>query len=339
MDLYSIWYLLIGIMFTCYAVLDGFDLGVGALHLFTRGDKERRVLLNSIGPVWDGNEVWFVVGVGSLFGAFPDAYAAAFSGFYLSLMILLVGLIFRGVAIELRSKEIDTRWRRTWDFFFAFGSVVPPVVFGIMLGNMVMGLPIGADKELPSLTFAQMLHPYPILIGLFVLSLFTLHGAMYLNLKTEGELQAKVKRWAKKCFYIFLVMYALATASTIIVFPHMVASFAQHWFAWVLAVATGLAVANIPRTLHKGYEYRALLNCACVIAGTIFLFGIGLFPTLLRSSIDPAFSLTAYNTASTEQTLRTMLWMAIVGIPFVCAYTLGIYWVFRGKVKVDKNGY
>lgn len=339
MDINTIWFLLLGVMFTCYAVLDGFDLGVGALHLLTRTDSERRVMLNAIGPVWDGNEVWLVTGIGALFGAFPEAYSTLFSGFYLMYMVMLVGLILRGVAIEFRSKEESPRWRHVWDVLFTMGSINPPVLFGIMVGNLVMGLPIGADGEAVGVSFLSLLRPYPILVGAFVLSLFTLHGSLYLNLKTEGDLQARIKGWSRKCFWIFLALYIATSAATILTQPHMIANFGRFWWAWILVGMTVLAVANVPRTLHLGYELRALLNSACIIAGTFTLFGIGIFPNLVRSSIDPAYSLNIYNSAATDTTMNIMLIMVIVGIPFVLAYTIGIYWVFRGKVKVDKNGY
>jgi|AGTN01.1.fsa_nt_gi cytochrome d oxidase, subunit II (cydB) len=335
MDINITWFLLLGIMFTFYAVLDGFDLGVGTLHLFTRRDRERRVFLNAIGPVWDGNEVWLVVGVGALFGAFPNAYATLFSGFYLLYMLLLVGLIFRGVAIEFRNKEKPRIWRGFWDVIFALGSALPPVLFGIMVGNMVAGVPIGADGEFMDNSLGALLRPYPILVGFFVLSLFTLHGAMYLNLKTERALQARVKTWARRCFYVFLLMYGITTAATVYYYPHMIHNFGEHWWAWVLVVLQVLAVANVPRTLHLGYEVRALVNLACVIAGTFTLFGIGVFPNLLISSIDPAYSITIYNSASSHSTLWLMLWMVVIGTPFIACYTIGIYWVFRGKVSMD----
>lgn len=335
MDINITWFLLLGVMFTFYAVLDGFDLGVGTLHLFTRRDDERRVFLNAIGPVWDGNEVWLVVGVGALFGAFPNAYATLFSGFYLLYMLLLVGLIFRGVAIEFRNKEKPRMWRGFWDIVFALGSALPPVLFGIMVGNMVAGVPIGADGEFTDNSLSTLLRPYPILVGFFVLSLFTVHGAMYLNLKTEGELQAKVKTWARRSFFVFLVMYGVTTAATIYYYPHMIANFGEHWWAWILVALQVLAVLNVPRTLHLGYEVRALVNSACVIAGTFMLFGIGVFPNLLLSSIDPAYSITVYNAASSSSTLWIMLWMVVIGTPFIACYTIGIYWVFRGKVGID----
>ena len=337
MDLNILWFLLIGGMFTAYAVLDGFDLGVGILHLFTRTDAERRAMITSIGPVWDGNEVWLVTGVGALFGAFPDAYSTLFSGFYTVYVLILVGLIFRGVAIEFRNLEASGRWRRSWDFLFAVGSIVPTLMFGIMVGNLIVGIPIGPDKEVIAENFFALLRPYPILVGIFVLSLFTLHGALWLNFKMTGELQTRVKGWAKRCFWIFLAMYIVTSGATIYLYPHMIANFGHFWWAWILVVLTVLAVLNVPRTLHLGYELRALLNVACIIAGTFTLFGIGVFPNLIRSSLDAAYSLNLHNAASSSSTLGIMLIMAIVGIPFIMSYTVGIYWVFRGKVVVDKE--
>jgi len=339
MDLTTVWFLFVGAMFIGYAMLDGFDLGVGVLHLLTRTDAERRITLNSIGPVWDGNEVWFVVGMGALFGAFPHVYAAMLSGFYVPFVLLLVALIFRGVAIEFRSKEHWGWWRSLWDGVFALGSAVPPVVFGIMIGNVIAGLPIGPSHEFTSSSFFALFHWYPLLVGLFVLSLFALHGALYLNLKTEGELQVRAKKWARWCFGVFLVLYLATTGATLFFYPHMIASFQHHWWAWTLVVLTVLAVANVPRSLHKGQEYRALVTSSCVIAGTFGLFGIGMFPTLLRSSLNPAWSLDVYNAASSPGTLKIMLIMAVIGMPFVLAYTLGVYWVFRGKVRKDKLHY
>jgi cytochrome d ubiquinol oxidase subunit II len=307
--------------------------------LFVRTDAERRLFLNSIGPVWDGNEVWLVVGIGALFGAFPLIYATAFSGFYLVCILLLVALIFRAVAIEFRSKELSTRWRGAWDVVFAIGSILPPVLFGLVIGNLIIGLPIGPNGELPTFSLLSLIKPYPILVAAFVLSLFVLHGAIYLNMKTEGELQAKVQRWARRTFFVFLALYVTTTGVTLAYFPQASEPFHHHVWPWVLAAMTVLAVANIPRTLHKGYEFRALLNSACVIAGTVFLFGIGLLPVMLRSTLNPAWSLDIYNSASSPGTLKIMLLMVVVGMPFVLTYTAAVYWVFRGKVKVDKHGY
>jgi len=339
MDLNIIWFLLIGVMFTLYAVLDGFDLGVGTLHLLSRTDDDRRILLNSIGPVWDGNEVWLVTGIGALFGAFPSVYASAFSGFYLVVMLLLGALICRAISIELRSKENMRWWRMLWDTLFTVGSITPPVLFGLVLGNLVMGLPIDASGEFKSLGLRDLVKPYPLLVAVFVLSIFTLHGAVYLNVKTDGKLQRKVRGWAHICFWIFLSLYVVTTAVTLTAYPHMIANFTEHWWAWILVGLTFLAVANLPRCLHKGYHLQALMTSGCVIAGTVVLYGVGMFPNLLPSSLSLAWSLTIYNSAASAATLKIMLIFALCGMPFVLAYTIGIYWVFRGKVQVDKHSY
>ncbi|MBM3792181.1 MAG: cytochrome d ubiquinol oxidase subunit II, partial [Acidobacteria bacterium] len=194
MDLNTIWFLLIGILFIGYAILDGFDLGVGALHLLTRSDHERRVLLNSIGPVWDGNEVWLVTGGGALFAAFPQAYATVFSGFYTALMLLLLMLIFRAVAIEFRSKQPMTWWRSLWDTSFGISSIVSSLLLGTALGNIARGVPLGGDYEFMG-SFGGLLNPYALLVGVTTLALFMMHGAIYLVLKTDGDVQVKVRGW------------------------------------------------------------------------------------------------------------------------------------------------
>lgn len=338
MDINLVWYLLVGVLLIGYAILDGFDLGVGALHLFSKGDEERRTLLNSIGPVWDGNEVWLVTAGGALFAAFPHAYATAFSGFYIPFMVLLFALIFRAVAIEFRSKEEMKWWRQMWDVSFSLASIVAAVLFGVAVGNLIAGLPIGADMEYEGTLF-DLLNPYALVVGVFNLSMFTMHGAIYLYLKTDGELQQKVKGWIYTAFFVFVAMFIVTTIYTLTVYHVMIENFSTIWVAWVVALLNTLAVANIPRALHLNLPFRAFVSSCCMIAGLIVLFGIGVFPNMIRSSIDPAFSLTAYNASSSDKTLGIMLIIAALGMPFVLAYTVSIYWVFRGKVEMDKFSY
>ncbi|ACF13395.1 cytochrome d ubiquinol oxidase, subunit II [Chloroherpeton thalassium ATCC 35110] len=359
MDLNTIWYLLIGVLLIGYAILDGFDLGVGALHLLAKDDNERRLLLNSIGPVWDGNEVWLITGGGALFAAFPHAYATAFSGFYLAFMLLLVSLISRAVSIEFRSKRESQAWRNFWDYSFSIGSVLSAILFGVAIGNMVAGIKIGSDMEYAG-TFFDLLTPYTVLAGVFNLALFTMHGAIYLFVKTEGDLQERVKGWAMRAFFVFLALYVIVTAATLYMKPEMIANFSfgkiqpatgsAHEliqsnqvvisvFAWIIVILNGLAIANIPRTLVHGKELQAFLSSACTIAALVFLFAVGVFPNMITSSLDPAYSLTIYNAASSEKTLFTMLIMALIGMPLVLSYTISIYWVFRGKTTITKHGY
>jgi cytochrome d ubiquinol oxidase subunit II len=332
------WFFLIGALLIGYAILDGFDLGVGVLHLFSRYDLERRTFINSIGPVWDGNEVWLVTAGGALFAAFPNAYATAFSGFYLAFMILLFMLIFRAVALELRSKEPMGWWRQTWDVAFSVASIVASVLFGVAVGNMVIGIPIGADMEYTG-SFLTLLRPYPLLVGLFNLAIFTMHGSVYLYLKTEGEIQQKVRRWIPRTFAFFLIFYVLTTIFTLAKIPSMLRNFDAFPAMWILVILNVLAIANIPRSIYFDQPLRAFLSSAAAIAALIVLFGMGIYPNMIVSTLDPKYSLTIYNAASSEKTLTIMLFIAMIGMPFVMAYTISIYWIFRGKVKLDKFSY
>src|SRR5580704_5971404 len=214
-DLNFIWFVLVGILFTGYAILDGFDLGVGALHLFTKKDEERRTMINAIGPVWDGNEVWLVTGGGALFAAFPNVYASVFSGFYLALILLLAALIFRGVAIEFRSKQPMRWWRQMWDVGFFLGSVLAAFLIGVALGNIAQGVPVDEQGELNG-SFGGLLTPYPILVGVTTVALFMMHGAIYGVMKTESELHDKLRGWARRCIIFFVICAVTLTMATLI---------------------------------------------------------------------------------------------------------------------------
>lgn len=337
-DLNTIWFLLIGVLFAGYGILDGFDLGVGSLHLLAKGDHNRRILLNSIGPVWDGNEVWLVTGGGALFAAFPNVYAAAFSGFYSAFMLLLAVLIFRAVAIEFRSKQDSAVWRRNWDIAFSVASMFIALLMGITLGNLIQGVPLAADREI-YLSFLSLLNPYALLAGITTLSLFMMHGAIYLVMKTEGELQEQVRGWVNNTIIFFVICYASITMATLIYFPKMAEPFKAHPYLFALAVLNMLSIANIPRMIHHKKEFFAFLSSCASIAALLGLFAIGVYPNMILSSINSAYNLTIYNGASSATTLRTMLIIACIGVPLVLTYTVGIYWVFRGKVKLDKSSY
>src|SRR5947208_4859538 len=219
-----VWFGLVGVLMAGYAILDGFDLGVGILHLFARDDDERRILMNSIGPLWDGNEVWLVVFGGAVFAAFPRAYAAAFSGFYTPFMLLLVALIFRAVSMEFRSKQEMTWWRQAWDVSFCAASTLAAFLFGVAVGNCIAGLPLGPNGDfVRSVPLTEMLRPYPVLVGLFAVATFAMPGAIYLYLKTEGELQQRVRRWMWRTFFVFLALYVLVSVFTLVGNPHSTA--------------------------------------------------------------------------------------------------------------------
>lgn len=337
-DLNTIWFILIGVLLAGYGILDGFDLGVGSLHLLTKSDLDRRLLLNSIGPVWDGNEVWLVTGGGALFAAFPDVYATAFSGFYIPFMLLLFMLIFRAVSIEVRSKSEGKRWRANWDRAFSISSMVIALLIGVAIGNVILGVPVDKDKEFYG-NLIDMLNPYALLVGLTTVAAFMMHGSIYLVMKTEGELQKQVKGWVNNTIIFFVITYVTATMATLIYIPHMVQPFRDHPVFFTLAVLNMLAIANIPREVNRGKEFLAFLSSSAAILSLMALFAVGLFPNFLISSINPEYNLTIYNAASSQKTLGIMLTMAVIGIPFVLAYTISIYWVFRGKVKLDKMSY
>lgn len=337
-DLNTIWFILVGVLLAGYAILDGFDLGVGAIYLFVKNDADRRVMLNSIGPVWDGNEVWLVTGGGALFAAFPHVYATVFSGFYTAFMLLLFMLIFRAVSIEFRSKRTLQWWRKSWDIAFSVSSIFIAFLMGVALGNIVTGIPIGADKEFAG-TFWDLINPYTTGVGVTTVALFMMHGTIYAVMKTEGGLQIKLKSWVNNTIIFFIIMYALVTLTTLVYFPHMVQSFKEYPALFIVAILNMLAIANIPREIHHNREFFAFLSSAASIVLLLALFAIGIFPDLVISSINPEYSLNLYNAASSQKTLGIMLTIAIIGIPFVLAYTISIYWIFRGKVKLDETSY
>lgn len=338
LNLNAVWFLLVGVLFTGYALLDGFDLGVGGLHLFTRTDEHRRIMLNSIGPVWDGNEVWLVTGGGALFAAFPNVYATVFSGFYLAFILLLFALIFRAVAIEFRSKQPMAWWRGMWDAGFAGGSVMSSFLIGVAMGNIAWGVPIDDRGEFAG-TFLGMLHPYALLLGITTVALFMMHGSIYVVMKTGGDLQDLVRRWVNRTVIVFIICYAVTTMATLIYVPHMAARVRAHPWLFSVAVANMLAIANIPREIHHRRDFRAFLSSCVAMMALMTLFGLEMFPHLVLSNPDPQNSLTIYNAASSQKTLGIMLTIALIGVPIVLAYTVSIYWVFRGKVKLDRMSY
>ncbi len=334
----TLWFILVGALFSGYAVLDGFDLGVGALHLFVRKDGERRVFLNAIGPIWDGNEVWLVTGGGALFAAFPEVYATVFSGFYLAFMLLLVALLFRAVAIEFRSKQRMKGWRNFWDTSFSVSSIASSLLIGVALGNIAWGIPLAPDHEYAG-DFLRIWKPYPLLLGVTTLSLFMMHGSIYLVLKTEGPLQEKLKGWVRHTMVFFILCYAFTTLATLLFVPHMLATIQKYPELFVVPALSVLSIANIPRNVSRGRGFGAFLSSAAALATLMALFGVGMYPNLVYSTPSPENSLTISNAASSPKTLQIMTVIAAIGMPLVVSYTASVYWIFRGKVKLDAHSY
>jgi cytochrome d ubiquinol oxidase subunit II len=295
-------------------------------------------MLNAIGPVWDGNEVWLVTGGGALFAAFPDVYATLASGFYLAVFLLLFCLIFRAVSIEFRSKQSSALWRQTWDVIFSVSSILAAFLFGVVIGNLVWGIPLGADKEFQG-SFFGLLGPYALLTGLTVVAVCMMHGSIYLTLKTQGEFHHTVRGWVNNTIVFFVIMYSLLTVLTLWWVPHMIEKFSTFPALFLVPVVNVLAIANVPRAMSKRKDFLAFLSSCAAIILLMFLFGLGIFPNLVLSNPNPQFSLTIYNASSSIKTLQTMLMIALIGMPLVLAYTVCIYRIFRGKVKLDQHSY
>lgn len=338
MSLEFIWFVLLAALLTGYAILDGFDLGVGILHPLARDERERRLFVNAIGPLWDGNEVWLVTFGGALFAMFPEAYATIFSGFYLPFMLLLVALITRAVSLEFRGKIAGERWRRLWDWSFFGASLVATLLFGVAVGNGIQGVPLDADGIYAG-RFRDLLGPYQLLVGLLAVALFALHGALFLYLKAEGPVQERLATSVWHVWGTFLVLYLLTTIFTLLAVPEAAANFRHYPWAGLVLVVNVLAIAYIPRALFLRRYGRAFLASTATIACMVFLFAMAVFPNILIARNDPAWSWTIYNAASSARTLTIGLIIAGIGMPFVLTYTGIVYWTFRGKVVIDEHSY
>ena len=340
-DLNITWFLLIGILIIGYAILDGFDLGVGVIQLFTKDENEKRVNINAIGPVWDGNEVWLLTGGGALFAAFPAVYATVFSGFYLAFMLLLTALIFRAVSFEFRKYSNDPKNKKLWDLAFGLGSLLPSILYGVAIGNILRGLPIQLvnGKIISSITFLGLLNPYSILIGVLSLVMFTMHGAVYMTMKSSGNQQENMVGLINKLWIAFVVLYLAATLATFFSAPYLFNSILGNPLFWVLIVLLFVAIIYIPVGLKSKKFGLTFLSSSVMIAAMILLMALSLFPRLVPSNINLDYSLTIYNASSTPRTLTTMLIIALIGMPFVVGYSIFIYRVFKGKVVINHDSY
>lgn len=338
MDLHVTWYLLLGVLLVGYAILDGFDLGVGIMHPLARTDHERRLFVNAIGPLWDGNEVWLVTFGGALFAMFPEAYATIFSGFYLALMLLLCALIFRAVSLEFRSKVSSESWRRGWDWAFFGSSLLATLLFGVAIGNAMWGIPLD-ERGLFVGSFFGLLGPYQLLVGLLAVSMFAMHGTIFLFLKTGGAVQERLGRWAWHTWGAFLALYMLTTVFTLVSVPRATTKFDRYPWGIILVLISILAIANIPRTLFNRRYGQAFLSSATVIATLLGLFGLAIFPNIVPASTGAEFHMTLENASSSDTTLKIGLLIVAIGFPFVLAYTSVIYWTFRGKVQLSEDSY
>jgi cytochrome d ubiquinol oxidase subunit II len=337
-DYPTCWFLLIGAVFTGYIILDGFDLGAGALHLFFNKEESRRIALNAIGPVWDGNEVWIVIGGGALFAGFPEVYGSLLSAFYIPFMLFLVAIIFRAISIEFRSKEPMAWWRRMWDVSYAVSSGLIAFLLGVILGNVIQGINLGPDHVFRG-SFVEFINPYALLMGITTLSLLMMHGAIYLVMKTENRLYTKLTIMVKNTTIFFVIMILLTSFYTLLYLPHMAVVIRHYPELFVLPVMMVLAIANITRQITRRKYLYAFISSAVTISLLMVLVAMELYPNMLLSKISPANNLTVYNASSSHQTLGIMLIMAAIGVPLVVSYTTFVFITFKGKVKLDEMSY
>ncbi len=338
MDLNTIWFLLVGVLIIGYAILDGFDFGVGTIHLFTKNEEDKRLMMNAIGPVWDGNEVWLLTGGGALFAAFPVVYATVFSGFYIALILLLAALIFRAVSFEFRGKVESAGWRRFWDAAFGLGSLLPAVLFGVAFGNILRGIPIDNAGNFMG-SFLGLLNPYSIVIGVLSLAMFLMHGANYMTMKSEGDLRERFVKLSGRFWILFIILYIIATFLTMFDAGFLFNGMTANPLFWILFILLLASILYQPVALKAKKYFAAFISSSISIASIIGISAVSLFPRLVPSSIDLNFSLTIYNASSTPRTLFTMLIIALIGMPLVITYTILIYRVFKGKVLLGKESY
>ncbi|WP_052436939.1 cytochrome d ubiquinol oxidase subunit II [Georgenia sp. SUBG003] len=331
MDLPLLWFLLIAVLWTGYLVLEGFDFGVGMLlKPFARDEKERRVLLRSIGPVWDGNEVWLLTAGGATFAAFPEWYATMFSGMYLPLLIILLALIVRICAIEWRAKIDDPVWRNRWDWAHTVGAWVPAVLWGVAFANLVQGMEIEVVDGNHQLVggFFSLITPFTVLGGVMTAVVFLTHGAVFLALKTDGEVRERAGVLAQR-----LSVVSLAVAGVWAVLAQTL--YSAHTLTWLpLAVAAASLVGVVVTTRARREGWAFMLNAVAIVAAVVLIFGV-MYPNVMPSSTDPTFSLSIDQAASTQATLTVMSVVALLLVPVVLAYQGWTYWVFRKRISTD----
>lgn len=360
-----IWWLFVGVLLVGFAITDGFDLGVGALLPFLgKTDDERRVIINTIGAHWDGNQVWFITAGGALFAAWPLVYATAFSGFYVALILTLFALFFRPVGFDYRSKVADPRWRSAWDWGLFAGGFVPALIFGVAFGNLLQGVPFSFDADLRVTyggTFWQLLNPFALLAGVVSLSMLLMHGSVYLQVRTEGAINERARRVTQAAGAVFILSFILAgiwvvngiegyrivsmppagVASTPLdkvveksagAWQANYGSYPLLWLAPVLGIAGALLAIAAARAKKA---VAAFVASSVMLSGVIFTAGIAMFPFVMPSSSDPRSSLTVWDSVSSHATLQIMFWVVVVFLPIVLAYTAWVYRVLRGKITVE----
>lgn len=360
-----IWWLFVGVLLVGFAVTDGFDLGVGALLPFLgKTDEERRVIINSVGATWDGNQVWFITAGGAIFAAWPLVYASAFSGFYIALMLTLFALFFRPVGFDYRSKLANPRWRTAWDWGLFAGGMVPALIFGVAFGNLLQGVPFSFDGDMRVTyggSFFQLLNPFALLTGIVSLSMLVMHGSVYLQIRTEGVIAERARKVTLLSGAVFSLCFIIAgiwiaygiqgyyiasmpPANTAFTPPEKTVdqavgawleNYHTHALLWLVPVLGLTCAALAILTARAGKPVLSFVMSSLMLASVIFTAGIAMFPFVMPSSSNPASSLTLWDATSSHKTLQIMFWVVLIFLPIVLAYTSWVYRVLRGKITVE----
>ena len=344
----TVWFTLVAFMIAAYVILDGFDIGAGIIHLYVaRTDDERRMVLQSIGPLWDGNEVWLLAGGGTLFLAFPKLYASSFSGFYLPLIIVLWLLVLRGISIEFRRHVSNPVWRPLWDVVFCGASLVLAVFYGAAIGNVVRGVSLDSDGYFFNqlwTTFGTgpdtgVLDWFTVIAGITALVALTVHGALWVALKTEGAVNERAKKVAGMAWIPLVVFVLLLTVTTYVVQPHVIPRMNSQPWAYLFPLLSAAGLAGIRLYVKRGRELHAFLSSCLLLAGLLLSAAVSLYPNVLPAVGNPANSLTVFNASAPAYSLGVALVWWIPGMIAVIAYTTFIYRKFAGKVRLDPEGY
>ncbi|GAA0763016.1 cytochrome d ubiquinol oxidase subunit II [Psychroflexus lacisalsi] len=333
------WFLVVGGLFSGYAILDGFDFGAGAWHMFFKKNSSRETALKAIDPTWHGNEVWLVIGGGTLFAGFPVFYGTLFSAMYTPFILFLLFIIFRGISIKFRNMEEMLWWRRMWDWGYSISSIMLAFLLGVVLGNILNGMPLDENFEYTGRGFFEFLNPFSVLVGVTSLALFMMHGAIYLLLKTEGKLYTRIQQFLKIGIAFFIISYVVTTGYGFFNLEHLLLVFNENKVLYVVPFLVFLSIANVPRLASKKKYGWAFIFTSLTIALLLGIVAFELYPRLLLSNSEIENSITIYNAAASTKTLKIMMGFVAVGGPLVLMYSYFVYKTFWGKVKTDAEGY
>ena len=329
MDLNIIWFFLVGVLFIGYSILDGFDLGVGMLQIFTKNEAEKQAALKAIAPFWDGNEVWLLTGGGALFAAFPHAYGTVFSGFYIAMMLVLVSLILRALSIEFRNQVESTSWKNVWDKVFTVSSLLVTVLLGVALGNIFVGIPLDGNMNFTG-SFFTLLRPVPLLVGITGMTMMVLQGATYLQLKSDGTLNQKVGKWAALALKAFIGMFIILTIAVFLLQKDQFSTLLSRPAGYLALLLAIISIVLTHLNLKSKKHMLAFISSSLVILSMFFIVAATIFPNIVQAT-NPHFHMTIYSASSSQKTLGIMLIMALIGMPIVMLYTGIIYRIFRFK--------